>query len=137
MLQGWNIGVVIPARNEEEHVAKVIEGLPPFVDIAVVVDDGSDDTTAVQAKNANTPCELAVLEGGGKGVGSAIDMGHQHLLGTFSSMFISVVMAGDGQMNPNDMDKRDVEIPADALMEQAEVEGVVVRLGDGRWMFFE
>ena len=40
MLQGWHIGVVIPARNEEEHVASVIEGLPSFVDIAVVVDDG-------------------------------------------------------------------------------------------------
>ena len=35
------------------------------------------------------------------------------------------------------LDERDVEIPADALMEQAEVEGVVVRLSDGRWMFFE
>tara|TARA_B100000683_G_scaffold270969_1_gene310979 strand:- start:363 stop:1304 length:942 start_codon:yes stop_codon:yes gene_type:complete len=103
MLQGWHIGVVIPARNEEEHVASVIEGLPSFVDIAVVVDDGSDDTTAAQAKNANAPCELAVLDGDGKGVGSAIDMGHQHLLSTFNSMFISVVMAGDGQMNPNDM----------------------------------
>ena len=103
MLQGWHIGVVIPARNEEEHVASVIEGLPSFVDIAVVVDDGSDDTTAAQAKNANAPCELTVLDGGGKGVGSAIDMGHQHLLSTFNSMFISVVMAGDGQMNPNDM----------------------------------
>ena len=103
MLQGWHIGVVIPARNEEEHVASVIKGLPSFVDIAVVVDDGSDDTTAVQAKNANPPCELTVLDGGGKGVGSAIDMGHQHLLSTFNSMFISVVMAGDGQMNPNDM----------------------------------
>ena len=66
MLQGWHIGVVIPARNEEEHVASVIEGLPSFVDIAVVVDDGSDDTTAVQAKNANTPCELVVLEGAAK-----------------------------------------------------------------------
>ena len=103
MLQGWHIGVVIPARNEEEHVASVIEGLPSFVDIAVVVDDGSDDTTAAQAKNANAPCELTVLDGGGKGVGSAIDMGHQHLLSTFNSMFISVVMAGDGQMNPTDM----------------------------------
>ncbi len=35
------------------------------------------------------------------------------------------------------LNKRDVDIPADALMEQAEVEGVVVRLGEGRWMFFE
>ncbi len=35
------------------------------------------------------------------------------------------------------LNKRDLDIPADALMEQAEVEGVVVRLGEGRWMFFE
>ena len=104
MLQGWHIGVVIPAYNEEEHVASVIEGLPSFVDIAVVVDDGSDDATATQVKNANCTCELTVLDGGGKGVGSAIDMGHRHLVSTFNSRFISVVMAGDGQMNPNDME---------------------------------
>ncbi|MCH1616650.1 MAG: hypothetical protein L7R83_03995 [Candidatus Poseidonia sp.] len=35
------------------------------------------------------------------------------------------------------LDKKEVEIPADALMEQAEVEGVAVRIANGRWMFFE
>ncbi|RJU96048.1 MAG: hypothetical protein DWC03_00175 [Candidatus Poseidoniales archaeon] len=35
------------------------------------------------------------------------------------------------------LDKREVEIPADAFMEQAEVEGVVVRVAEGCWMFFE
>ena len=35
------------------------------------------------------------------------------------------------------LEKRLVEIPPDAFMEQAEVEGMVVRVDDGRWMFFE
>lgn len=104
MLQGWHIGVVIPARDEEEHIAEVIESLPPFVDMAVVIDDGSEDRTATKANNATATCEFVLLQGGGNGVGSAIDMGHQHLLKTFKSKFVSVVMAGDGQMNPNDVE---------------------------------
>lgn len=104
MLKGWHIGVVIPARNEELHIADVITGLPSFVDLAVVVDDGSQDETEMRAKNAARNCELTVLQGGGKGVGSAIDAGHRHLVNTFNSRFISVVMAGDGQMNPDDME---------------------------------
>lgn len=35
------------------------------------------------------------------------------------------------------LEKKDVQMPTDALMEQAEVEGVVLRLPNGRWMFFE
>lgn len=104
MLEGWHIGVVIPARDEQDHIAEVIQGLPALVDIAVVIDDGSLDETRERAKNAIAQCEVVILQGGGNGVGSAIDMGHQHLLGMFNSKFISVVMAGDGQMNPDDME---------------------------------
>ena len=35
------------------------------------------------------------------------------------------------------LDKKGVEMPADCFMEQAEVECVVIRVADGRWMFFE
>ncbi len=35
------------------------------------------------------------------------------------------------------LEKKDVHMPTDGLMEQAEVEGVVLRLPNGRWMFFE
>lgn len=35
------------------------------------------------------------------------------------------------------LEKKDIETPVDGLMEQAEVEGVVLRLANGRWMFFE
>tara|TARA_B100000900_G_scaffold413417_1_gene437364 strand:- start:363 stop:1304 length:942 start_codon:yes stop_codon:yes gene_type:complete len=104
MKQGWHIGVVIPARNEENHIVEVLEGLPEIVDVAVVVNDGSTDGTADKVTDATASCEVILLHGHGDGVGASIDRGHKHLLGLFTAPFISVVMAGDGQMNPNDME---------------------------------
>ena len=98
MYQGMSIGVVIPARNEAEHLPTVLSGIPSFVDKVVVVDDGSTDGTSELAGEA----ELVRLEG--EGVGSAIDHGHRRLLEVMDSEFISVVMAGDGQMDPDDME---------------------------------
>jgi glycosyltransferase involved in cell wall biosynthesis len=103
MESGWRIGVVIPAKNEEAHIKDVLETLPDWIDCAVVVNDGSTDNTGQVAKMAQTTCETFHLDGGGQGVGAAIDMGHQHLLGHFAEPFISVVMAGDGQMDPSDI----------------------------------
>ena len=98
MHKGMLVAVVIPARDEEKHIEKVIDTIPSFVDRVVVVDDGSQDNTAKLVKNA----DLVKLEG--NGVGAAIDAGHQHLLRVMEGEFISVVIAGDGQMDPNDME---------------------------------
>ena len=98
MYQGMSIGVVIPARNEAKHLPSVLSGLPSFVDKVVVVDDGSSDGTGELAGDA----DVVRLEG--EGVGSAIDNGHRRLLEVMDSEFISVVMAGDGQMDPDDME---------------------------------
>lgn len=98
MHKGMLVAVVIPARDEEKHIEKVIDTIPSFVDRVVVVDDGSQDNTAKLVKNA----DLIRLEG--DGVGAAIDAGHQHLLRVMEGEFISVVIAGDGQMDPNDME---------------------------------
>jgi len=98
MYEGMSIGVVIPARNEAEHLPSVLSGIPSFVDKIVVVDDGSTDGTGDLVGDA----ELVRLSG--HGVGAAIDSGHQHLLKIIDGDFISVVMAGDGQMDPNDME---------------------------------
>ena len=98
MYQGVSIGVVIPARNEAEHLGGVLSGIPSFVDKVVVVDDGSSDGTGELAGDA----DIVRLEG--EGVGSAIDHGHRRLLEVMDSNFISVVMAGDGQMDPDDME---------------------------------
>ena len=103
MLEGWQIGVVIPARDEEQHIQAVLEGLPDFVDMAVVIDDGSTDRTAMVAKTTKTNCQKIILAGGGDGVGASIDRGHRHLLESFVAPFVSVVMAGDGHMNTPDM----------------------------------
>lgn len=35
------------------------------------------------------------------------------------------------------LSKKEVDIPAEAFMEQAELEGVLLRLTEGHWMFFE
>lgn len=98
MYQGMSIGVVIPARNEIQHIEGVLDTIPDFVDKVVVVDDGSTDGTGELVKNA----ELVRLEG--EGVGAAIDSGHRKLLEIIEGEFISVVMAGDGQMDPDDME---------------------------------
>ncbi|MDP6869373.1 MAG: glycosyltransferase family 2 protein [Candidatus Poseidoniaceae archaeon] len=98
MFEGWNIGVVVPARNEAEHIELVLKTVPDFVDKTVVIDDGSTDGTGNLVGNA----DLVTLTG--KGVGAAIDAGHRHLLSELEKPFISVVMAGDGQMDPDDME---------------------------------
>ena len=97
MYKGMHVAVVIPAKDEEEHIGNVLNTIPKFVDRVVVVDDGSKDSTAKLVKNA----DLIQLDGAG--VGAAIDAGHQHLLRVLEDDFISVVMAGDGQMDPDDM----------------------------------
>jgi glycosyltransferase involved in cell wall biosynthesis len=101
----YRIGVVIPARNEEQFIQKVVETLPPFVDLAVVVNDGSTDGTQAILDAMNSPIEMHCISLDGEGVGAAIDAGHQYLLQHWQEeLFISVVMAGDGQMNPTDME---------------------------------
>lgn len=104
MLEGQYIGVVIPARNEENHIQRVLETLPEFIDMAVVIDDGSTDTTNQRANSIPTSFEKIILQTDGIGVGGAIDLGHQYLLKNLEHPFISVVMAGDGQMDPQNLE---------------------------------
>ena len=104
MRNGWQVGVVIPARNEEHFIADVISSVPDFVDHVVVVNDGSKDKTGEIVKNhmaENDSIELINLSGNGGGC--AIDSGHRRLLERLNEPFVSVVMAGDGQMDPLDL----------------------------------
>ena len=99
----WSVGVVVPARNEAQFIRKVLETIPEVVDCIVVVNDGSTDATLEEIKAAEIEGELIEVNLDGRGVGAAIDAGHQALIKHFDGPFVSVVMAGDGQMDPGDL----------------------------------
>jgi glycosyltransferase involved in cell wall biosynthesis len=50
MYKNHSITLVIPCLNEEAGIGRVLEGLPPFVDEVVVVDNNSTDRTAEVAR---------------------------------------------------------------------------------------
>lgn len=96
----WKVCVVMPARNEASHIDDAVSGLPDWVDRVVVVDDGSSDNTSELARGAGA----TVIHSGGIGVGGAIASGYRHLLASeIPGRWCAVVMAGDGQMDPDDL----------------------------------
>ena len=106
MHNGWHVGVVIPAKDEELFIGAVLDTIPNFVDSVVVIDDGSSDDTSKVAKTyQDKSYNLTVIRREGVGVGGAIDAGHIEMLRNCPEPFVSVVMAGDGQMDPNDLTK--------------------------------
>ncbi len=97
--------VVIPARDEAPRIGRVLRTLSREIAGIIVVDDGSlDDTAVVTSKIAEhsiTPIEL-VQRARSIGVGSAIREGYRRALALGAD--VAVVMAGDGQMDPRDLD---------------------------------
>ena len=51
MYKGLRITTVIPCLNEEIAIGHVLDGLPPFVDEVIVVDNNSTDRTAEVARS--------------------------------------------------------------------------------------
>jgi glycosyltransferase involved in cell wall biosynthesis len=98
------ICVVIPAYNVGPLVVRVLDGLPDFVDRAVVVDDASTDDTARRVKRYrgrfSGTVELITAEKN-TGVGGAIARGYGRALARGDD--VAVVMAGDNQMDPRDL----------------------------------
>jgi glycosyltransferase involved in cell wall biosynthesis len=92
------IAAVVPAYNEEAHIADVIRGLPELVDHIVVVDDASTDETSQQAKGTDDPRLVLIRNDENRGVGGSIVTAHRKALELGSD--IDVVFAGDDQMDP-------------------------------------
>jgi glycosyltransferase involved in cell wall biosynthesis len=106
VLAGKVVVVVVPAFDEEEHVARVIETMPRFVDRIIVVDDGSGDATSARARSARGHAPVRVLRHAKRsGVGAAIVTGYREALAiTSQDHDVIAVMAGDGQMHPDDLE---------------------------------
>ena len=104
MRSGVRVVVVVPAWNEAPRVARVVRGVPSWVDSIVVVDDASTDGTADAARAAGDARVEVAQHTHNRGVGAAIATGYRRALaraGAPRDAF--VVMAGDGQMDPYDL----------------------------------
>ncbi len=101
MLEGSRIAVVVPAFNEERWIAETVRGVPAFVDDIIVVDDASGDGTARAAEAAFDPRVRVIRHPHNRGVGAAIVTGYKAARADGAEAI--AVMAGDGQMSPNDL----------------------------------
>ncbi len=103
MIDGRLITVAVPAHDEERLIARALAGIPASVDHIIVVDDASSDRTAeIVASLADPRIRLIRRERNG-GVGAAIVTAYRAFLDGEDE--ICVVMAGDAQMDPADLDR--------------------------------
>lgn len=98
MYKNNKICVVVPAYNEEKFLLHVIKTMPEFIDHIVVLDDASTDKTFEIASTSGDARVFVIKHEVNHGVGGAIISGHKKALEYGAD--ISVVMAGDGQMDP-------------------------------------
>jgi glycosyltransferase involved in cell wall biosynthesis len=104
MWMGVRVVVVVPAWQEAPRIARVVRGVPTWVDGIVVSDDASTDGTAEAAVAVGDARVEVLRQARNGGVGAAIVAGYRHALeqaGGARDTF--VVMAGDGQMDPADL----------------------------------
>jgi glycosyltransferase involved in cell wall biosynthesis len=100
------IAVVIPAFNERGKIADTVATVPDLADHIIVVDDASQDDTARQAEFAalrrSAPDRVEVIRHtANRGVGGAITTGYHRAIAAGAD--VAAVMAGDGQMDPDDL----------------------------------
>jgi glycosyltransferase involved in cell wall biosynthesis len=91
--------VIIPALDEADRVESVIEGIRRQTEAdIVVVDDGSRDRTARQARNAGA---LVIRHPFNMGYGVALQTGYKYALK--EGYDVLVQMDGDGQHDPQSL----------------------------------
>lgn len=104
-LYAHKIGVVVPCHNEQVNIDVVVNTLPDYVNVIVIVNDVStDDTVGRVEKLAEGDKRVVLLNHKeNQGVGGAIATGYEWCRD--NDMDAAVVMAGDAQMDP-------VELPS-------------------------
>jgi len=105
MYNNKKICIVVPAHNVGHLVDKVIDTVPKWVDLVIVVNDASKDNTvsvAQNTKNFKDGKVYIINHEKNQGVGGAIISGYKEALKR--EIDISVVMAGDAQMDPDDLE---------------------------------
>jgi len=108
MFEGKTVAAVVPCYNEETQIEGVLATMPDFVDLILVVDDCSPDTTAEVVEryseaHGDGPTQVVLVRHEkNRGVGAAICTGYKEARDR--GMDVTAVMAGDGQMDPTQLD---------------------------------
>src|SRR5207247_927886 len=94
-----SIAVVIPAFNEEKHIGDVVRRTRAKLDHVLVVDDGSSDATASEARTAGAD---VIAHSENRGKGEAIKTGLRHWLDRQSTWVF--ILDADAQHRPEEID---------------------------------
>jgi len=95
------VAVVMPVCNEEGHLELAIKRVPEFVDLIVVVDDGSSDNTWGVLSSISDTRIVRLRHHQNRGVGAATKTGYRYCLTV--AVDLIAVMDGDGQMDGSDL----------------------------------
>ena len=94
------VGAVVPAYQEEKHIAEVVRRTLKQLPNVVVVDDGSTDATADEARTAGAD---VIVHEQNRGKGESIKSGFRYWLEHGSTYVI--ILDGDGQHLPEEIDR--------------------------------
>src|SRR5262245_5352075 len=91
---------LIPCYREAARIGEVVRRARYHVDAVVVIDDGSPDSTAQEAKNAGA---IVLQHPVNQGKGAAIRTGMHYAVE--KGYELMVFLDGDGQHNPDEIPK--------------------------------
>ncbi len=100
MYKGKKIALLIPAFNEERSIGNVLKNIPEYIDLILVVDDGSIDKTVDIAKELNAK---VISHSQNLGVGAAFKTGINKIINEDIDILVNI--DADGQFNPSDIVK--------------------------------
>lgn len=95
-----SVAAVIPAYLEEKHIADVARRTLNQLANVVVIDDGSSDATAAEARKAGAD---VIVHEQNRGKGESIKSGFRYWLEQGSTYV--VILDGDGQHLPEEIDR--------------------------------
>lgn len=103
MYRSLRIAVAVPAYNEEVLICETLDNIPDFVDRVFVVNDGSSDQTKERIAERCRKYERFVLIDHSQNLGLGQSLIDGYVASRDSDMDVTVIMAGDNQMDPGDL----------------------------------